>query len=102
MLDYSIRLMKTNCAVYCRTSTWFGSAFYIELLANVLCVLFNDAVIVLRLYSNSDIRISMEHWWNNTDRGNLNTPGGCPSQILHGLAWDRTWACAVRGQQPTD
>ena len=73
---YSIRLMKTNSAVYCPTFSWFGSAFYIKLLMNVLCMLFNDAVIVLRLYSNGDIRISMEHWWNDTDRGNRNTGGG--------------------------
>jgi len=73
---YSIRLTKTNWAVYCRAFSWFRAAFFIQLLTNVLCVLFNDAVIVLRLYSNGDIRISMEHWWNDTDRGSRTTRRG--------------------------
>jgi hypothetical protein len=78
MPDYCLLVhrMKTNCAVYCRTFSWFDAALYIQLLTNVLCVLFNDAVIVLRLYSNGDIRISMEHWWNDAYRGNRNSRGG--------------------------
>ena len=96
---FSIRLMKTNCSVYCRTFSWFGSAFYIKLLTNVLCVLFNDAVSVLRLYHNCDSRISMEHWWNVIDRGNRNTLGGGLSTAY------LTWAglgpnMGLRGERP--
>jgi hypothetical protein len=83
---YSIRFMKTNNAVYCRTFTWFSAAFYIQLLTNVLCVLFNDAVSVLRLYNDGDIRITMKHWWNDNDRGNSNTWGGDWTGTERGLA----------------
>jgi hypothetical protein len=46
---------------------------------------------------------SMEHWWNDTDRGkpkyvlgeNLVTVPLCPPQISHGYAQDRTRVSAA-------
>ena len=47
----------------------------------------------------------MEHWWNDTDRGQTITWGKpismalSPPQILHGITWDRLVAFAVRGRR---
>jgi len=47
----------------------------------------------------------MEHWWNDRDRENRrnrreNRPGAnCQPHIIHGIAWDRAPAFAVRGRR---
>jgi hypothetical protein len=44
----------------------------------------------------------MGSWWNAADRGKKSVLMLlCPTQILHGLAWDQTWASTVTGQQLT-
>jgi len=49
--------------------------------------------------------MSMEHWWNDSDRGNGRTGRKtCHSatfsiKIFHGLTWDKTRASAVRGRR---
>jgi hypothetical protein len=61
------------------------------------------------LLAKSNMKMSVGHWWDNTDRGKLKYWGEkkpvpvplCPQQTSHGLTCDRTQASAVRGGRLT-
>lgn len=51
------------------------------------------------------MKMSVENWWNDTDKGKPETLEEklvpvplCPPQIRHGLVWGRTLASAVTGR----
>jgi len=56
-----------------------------------------------------EMKMSMEHWLNDTDRGKKTKGQGekpvpvppCSSQISHGLTWDRNRASKVTGRRLT-
>jgi len=64
-------------------------------IVSILIFIFFDSKL-LRLHSIDDCVWSVEHCWNDNDRGNQNTYiKMCPStavstKISHGLAWDQT------------
>jgi hypothetical protein len=59
--------------------------------------------------SNMWMKMNMERWWNDTDRGKQKywekkkpvTVPLCPAQIRRGLTWDRIGASARRGRRLT-
>ena len=94
----AVMLLRSHNCRYCTLYTALSCPVFHAGRSQVLSAFLSHA-------RSITMNMSMEHWWNDTDREipkylaqNLSYCYSLP-QIPHGLTWDRTQPSAVRGQR---